>query len=163
MQWLGPRARWLLAALGVVLMSAACGARPAAAGSAQTSRPPATASSAQPSRSPAAATSAQPSSGTALVSGVVEASPGCPVERPGHSCQSRRLVDVQVVARPLPAGVTATTRTRADGRYSLRLQPGRYMLVAAIRQILPRCPPVLVSVTSLAPVSININCDSGIR
>ncbi len=113
--------------------------------------------------SPAAATSSQPSSATALVSGVVEASPGCPVERPGHDCRPRLLGDVQVVARPLPAGVTATTRTRADGRYALRLRQGRYMLVAAMRQVVPRCPPVLVSVTSLAPVSININCDSGIR
>ena len=67
------------------------------------------------------------------------------------------------MARSLPAGVTAITRTHTDGRYALRLRQGRYMLVAAIRQVVPRCPPVLVSVTSLAPVSININCDSGIR
>jgi hypothetical protein len=139
MRRLGPWARWLLAALGVVLMSAACGVRPAATNS------------------------AQPSVSSALISGVVEASPGCPVERPGHSCQPRRLVDVQVVARSVPAGVTATTRTRADGHYALRLRRGRYMLVAATRQVVPRCPPVLVLVTSLAPVSININCDSGIR
>jgi Carboxypeptidase regulatory-like domain len=94
---------------------------------------------------------------------VVEASPGCPVERPGHDCRPRLLGDVQVVARPLPAGVTATTRTRADGRYALRLRPGRYVLVAVMRQVVPRCRTVPVSVTSPAPVSININCDSGIR
>jgi hypothetical protein len=71
--------------------------------------------------------------------------------------------DVRVEARPLSAGVTASTRTSADGRYFLRLRRGRYVLVALTRQIPPRCPHVLVSVTSLAPVRANINCDSGIR
>jgi protocatechuate 3,4-dioxygenase beta subunit len=63
----------------------------------------------------------------------------------------------------MPAGRTATTRTRADGHYAFRLRPGRYVLVAAPGQAIPRCPHVLVSVTSPAPVRININCDSGIR
>jgi hypothetical protein len=71
--------------------------------------------------------------------------------------------DVRVEARSLSAGMTASTRTRADGHYSLRLGHGRYMLVAVPRQALPRCPHVLVSVTSLAPVHANIRCDSGIR
>ena len=78
-------------------------------------------------------------------------------------CQARPLGDVRVEARSLPAGVTATTRARADGHYSFRLGQGRYVLVAVTRQILPRCPQVLVSVTSPAPVRANINCDSGIR
>jgi hypothetical protein len=59
--------------------------------------------------------------------------------------------------------MTASTRTRADGHYSFRLEQGRYVLVAVTRQVVPRCPPVLVSVTSPAPVRANINCDSGIR
>jgi len=63
----------------------------------------------------------------------------------------------------VPAGLTATTRTRADGHYALRLRPGRYVLAAAPMQAIPRCPHVLVSVTSPAPVRVNINCDSGIR
>ncbi len=71
--------------------------------------------------------------------------------------------DVRVEARSLPAGATASTRTRADGHYSLRLRRGRYVLVAMTGQILPRCPHVLVSVTSPAPVRADINCDSGIR
>ena len=98
-----------------------------------------------------------------LVSGVVRASPGCPVERAGHPCASRLLGDVLVVARSLPAGGTATTRTRADGHYALWLRPGRYVLAAETTQVVPRCPPVLVSVTSPAPVRVNVNCDSGIR
>ena len=139
MRWFGPRVRWLLPAAALVLLSASCGVRPAGTGS------------------------AQPSGPVTLISGMVEASPGCPVERPGRLCKSRPLGDIRVEARSLPAGVTASTRTRADGRYSLRLGKGRYVLVAVTRQVLPRCPHVLVSVTPPAPVRANINCDSGIR
>jgi hypothetical protein len=135
----GPRARRLLPVAGLVLLSAACGVHPAATGP------------------------AQPSGPTVLLSGVVEASPGCPVERQDHPCNPRPVGDVRVEARSLPAGATASTRTRADGHYSLRLRRGRYVLAAMTGQILPRCPHLLVSVTSLAPVRANINCDSGIR
>jgi hypothetical protein len=139
MRRLSQQARWLLPAVGLALVSASCGV------------------------GPASTESAQPSGSTALVSGVVQASPGCPVEQHGHACQSRRLGDVQVEARSLPAGVTVRTRTRTDGHYSFRLAPGRYVLVAVTRQVVPNCPHVLVSVASPAPVRANINCDSGIR
>jgi hypothetical protein len=139
MRWLGPGARWLLPAVGLVLVSASCGVRPAATNP------------------------AQPPGSTALVFGVVKASPGCPVERQDHVCQPRLLGDVRVEARLLPGGVTATTRTGADGHYSFRLAKGRYMLVAATGQVVPRCPDVFVSVASPAPVHADINCDSGIR
>ena len=118
-------------------------------------RPPAT-GPAEPSGS------AQPSGATALVSGVVEARPGCPVERPVRLCKPRPVGDVLVEARSL-SGVTARTRTRVDGHYSLRLGQGRYVLVEVARQTLPRCPHVPVSVTSPAAVHANIHCDSGIR
>jgi hypothetical protein len=78
-------------------------------------------------------------------------------------CKPRPVGDVRVEARSLAAGVVASTHTRANGRYSFRLGQGRYMLVAVTRQVLPRCPYVPVSVTSPAPVSANIHCDSGIR
>jgi hypothetical protein len=135
----GPAARWLLPAACLVLVTAACGVHPAATGSA---RPPAS---------------------SALISGVVVARPGCPVEgRHDRFCRPRPLSDVRIEARSLPAGVTAATRTRADGRYALRLRPGRYVLVAVTDQVLPRCPHVVVSVTPPS-VRVNINCDSGIR
>ena len=57
----------------------------------------------------------------------------------------------------------AGARTRADGRYSFRLGQGRYVLVAATGQVVPRCPHILVSVISPAPVHADISCDSGIR
>ena len=139
MRWSGPQARWLLPTAALVLMSAACGVHQAGTGP------------------------AQPSGPVTLVSGVVEARPGCPVERPSRLCQPRPLGEVWVEARSLPAGVTTSTRAQADGHYSFRLGKGRYVLVAVTRQVPPRCPHVLVSVTSPAPVRANINCDSGIR
>ena len=139
MRWLGSRVRWLVPTVGLVLVSASCGVRPAATHS------------------------AQPSASTVLISGALKASPGCPVERQARICKPRPLGDVRVEARSLPAGETASTRTRDDGHYSFRLGQGRYVLVAVTRQVVPRCPHVLVSVTSAAPVRANINCDSGIR
>ena len=138
-RWLGPGAQRLLAAVGLVFVSTSCGVHPAAT------------------------IPAQQSGSTALIFGVVEASPGCPVERQDHACKPRLLGAVRVEARPLPAGVTATTRTRADGQYSFRLARGRYVLVAATGQVVSRCPHVVVSVTSPAPVRADIDCDSGIR
>jgi hypothetical protein len=139
MRQLGSQARWLLPAVGLVLLSAACGM-------------------------PAASTAATQLSGsTALIFGVVEASPGCPIERQDHACNPRPMGDVQVEARSLPARVTASTRTRTDGHYSFRLAQGRYVLVAVTRQVVPRCPHVPVLVAPPAPVRVNIGCDSGIR
>ena len=135
----GSQARWLLPAVGLVLLSASCGVR-------------------------AASTEAtQPSASTALIFGVVEARPGCPVERQDHACKPRPMGNVLVEARSLPARVTASTRTRTDGQYSFRLAQGRYVLVAVTRQVVPRCPHVPVSVASPAPVRVDIDCDSGIR
>ena len=78
-------------------------------------------------------------------------------------CKPRPVSDVRVEARSLSAGVTASTRTRAGGHYSFRLGQGRYVLVTVTGQVFPRCPHVLVWVTSPAPVRASIHCDSGIR
>ena len=143
-RWLVRQARWLLPVVGIVLVSASCGVRSAATASAKPSGP-------------------KPSASAVLVFGVVEASPGCSVARQLHPCAALLLGHVRVEARSLPAGATASTRTGADGRYSLRLGRGRYVLVAVWRQGLVRCSPVLVSVMSLAPMRANIHCGSGIR
>ncbi len=42
-------------------------------------------------------------------------------------------------------------------------QPGRYQLVTLVRQIVPRCPAVTMTVTAGQHVRANIHCDSGIR
>ena len=148
-RWPGSQTRWLLPTVGIVLACASCGVRPAAA----------------PSTEPSSSTphSSTPSGSIALVSGVVETSSGCPVQRLDSRCEARRLGDVQVEARSLSAGVTASTRTSGDGHYSFRLQQGRYMLIVVLRQVVPRCSQVLVSITSQSPVQADIHCDTGIR
>jgi hypothetical protein len=126
-------------AVGLALLSASCGVRQATAG---------------PGRPPGP---------TVLLSGVVQASPGCPVERQGQPCKPDPVGNVLVEARSLPTGVTARTRTSADGHYLLRLRRGRYVLTVTTGQTPTRCPHVHIFVTSLAPVRADIPCDSGIR
>jgi hypothetical protein len=141
--------RRLLLTVGIVLACASCGARPVAGPSSEPS------SSTPPS---------SPSSGSvALVSGVVESGSGCPVQRLDSRCAARRLGNVQVEARSLSAGVTASTRTSGDGHYSFRLQQGRYMLTVVPGQAVPRCSDVMVSITSRSPVQADIHCETGIR
>lgn len=136
--------RRLLPAVGIVLACASCGVRPAAAPSAEPS-------------------SSTPPSSLAVVSGVVETGSGCPVQRLDSRCAARRLGNVQVEARSLSAGVTASTRTGGDGHYSFRLQQGRYMLTVVPGQAVPRCSGVLVSITSQSSVHADIHCATGIR
>lgn len=131
----GRGAARLLLTAGLVLLTASCGAQ---------------------------AGPARPSGPSGRIFGVVEARPGCPVERPIRLCRPRPVDDAKVEARSR-SGATATTRTGADGRYSLRVGHGRYVVSAAARQLPPRCPHVPVSVTARATVRADIRCDSGIR
>lgn len=141
MRRLGQSARSLLPAVGIVLVTASCGVRPA-----PSARPP-----------------AKPPGSVARVFGVVTASPACPVERPGHACAPRPVGHVRVEARNLRTGLTVSTGTSGGGHYSLRLGKGRYVLSVAATKVFPRCPEVIVAVASLAPVRANLQCDSGIR
>jgi hypothetical protein len=135
--------------------------------------PGATASSATPARSATTTTPARsagpgttatrPPGATAVIFGVVQASPACPVDRVYHACGPRPLGHVEVQARSPMGGVMASAPTEADGQYSLWLGPGSYLLVVVITQVFPRCPHVLVSVGSGAAIRANISCDTGIR
>lgn len=138
-RWPSQPTRWLLPAVGILLVTGACGVRPAAR---EQVRPP---------ESPA------------LIFGIVDASPGCPVERPGHACAPRPVGHARVQARDMRTGAIVSTRTSASGHYSLTLNEGRYVLAVTEEQPLPRCPDVIVAVTSRAPVRADIRCDSGIR
>jgi hypothetical protein len=169
---IGPYLRRLLPA-AVVLLTVSCGTSvPGATGPGATV-PGSTATpakSATPGATATPATSAAPSGTatrspgtTAVIFGVVQASPACSVDRVYHACRPRPLGHVEVQARSPSAGVMASALTEADGHYSLRLGPGSYLLVVVITQVLPRCPHVPVSVGSGAAIRANINCDTGIR
>jgi len=164
---IGPYLRRLLPA-AVVLLIVSCGtsvpgatASGASGASAQSATPGATATPAQSAASSGTAT--RPPAATAVISGVIQASPACPADRVYHACRPRPLGNVEVQARSPSAGVTASALTEADGHYSLRLGPGSYLLVVVITQVFPRCPQVPVSVGSGASIRANITCDTGLR
>lgn len=163
----GPCLRRLLAA-GAVLVTVSCGtgapgaAVPAASGAPAGSGAPAASSA--PARSPLpGATATRPPAATAVIFGVVQASPACAADRVYHACRPRPLGDVLVQARSPGARVLASARTEADGHYSLQLRAGSYVLVVVTTQVFPRCPQVLVSAGSGAAIRTDINCDTGLR
>jgi hypothetical protein len=60
----------------------------------------------------------------------------------------------------------AQVRTRGDGRFQIRLRPGRYAVTArpVAGGLLPRCPPSIHATVHPGQYTrIAINCDSGIR
>lgn len=155
----------LLLPAAVVLATASCGVRalhtsvPAASGPpGGTGSPVRSAKSAAPS-----AAARRPPAGTAVIFGVVLASPACPVDRVYHACHPRPIGGAEVQARTAIAGVVATARTGTDGRFTLRIKPGSYLLVVRTPQVFPRCPRALVTLGSGATVRTHINCDIGLR
>ncbi|MDP9483863.1 MAG: carboxypeptidase-like regulatory domain-containing protein [Chloroflexota bacterium] len=97
-------------------------------GLAACSAPAASPSPSPNSGSPGASINASPSAGDVV--GVAGAGPVCPVERPGDpACAPRPVAGaVIVVTRPDGSEVARVT-TAADGRFSLNLPPGDYVLV----------------------------------
>lgn len=131
------------------------------AGYAGSAAPGATATPAA-SASPGA-TATRPPGATAVIFGLVQAGPSCPVDRVYHACRPHPLGDIEVQARLPSTMVAASARTETGGHYSLTLAPGRYLLVVMTAQMFPRCPHVLVSVRSGSAIRANINCDTGLR
>lgn len=96
------------------------------------------------------------------VFGVVLAGPTCPVETADDPCPPRP-VDAAIDAHDADGDVLASTRTDADGHYSLTLAPGSYTVVATTGAGLPICQAVTIIVTPGPPVRADISCDTGIR
>jgi hypothetical protein len=96
------------------------------------------------------------------VSGTVLAAPGCPGPvRLDSPCPPRPLAGARVQAMQA-AGVVATVTTGSDGRFTLRLAPGVYRLVATAAGPLRTAAAVQITVAS-SPVSTNLIVDSGMR
>jgi hypothetical protein len=92
------------------------------------------------------------------VLGVVLAGPTCPVVTPEEPCPPRP-VDAEISAQDGEGAFVASTRTGADGDYSLSLEPGDHTLVADTGAALPFCDPVTVSVPVDRSVRADISCD----
>jgi hypothetical protein len=95
------------------------------------------------------------------IAGRVLLGPTCPVQRNGQRC-----------VRPYQASLTVYTaadhhrvktfRSRRDGRFRVRLAPGRYS-VEATRAGPPRSQPLVVNVHRHRFTHVTISFDSGIR
>ena len=107
-----------------------------------------------------AARTSPPNSG---IRGIVLYGPTCPVERPGHSCE-RPYVANLTFQRAALRGATAHARSGTDGRFSVGLAPGRWLVkVNAGASPYPRASSRVVSVTARHFTSVTIQVDSGIR
>jgi len=88
--------------------------------------------------------------------------PTCPVQRPGQTCE-RPYQAIIVVTRAGTRGVIARVGTSADGRFTVRLLAGRYLVKATGRTAYPRLWSRAVSVTAHRFTLLTVRLDSGIR
>jgi len=106
------------------------------------------------------ATTGRPAGGR--LAGTVTASPTCPVERPDQPCPPRPVAaHVEVFDRS--EQLVASTDAGAEGRFTLTLAPGRYMLTASSGTVFPSCPSLTVEVPAGGEARADIACDTGIR
>jgi hypothetical protein len=127
-----------------------------------------TAPAASTSSSPAPSAGASPSAGN--VTGVATAGPVCPVERPGDSACAARPVGGAVIVVTRPDGTeVARLTTAADGRFSLDLAPGDYILVPQpVNGMMGTAPSVPFTVGPTgqpgpSPTPLQVGYDTGIR
>ena len=90
--------------------------------------------------------------------------PTCPVERlpPDPSCGPKPLATKIAVLRASDRKRMATISSGSDGRFSVRIRPGRYYLRSA-RSGRPYSRPVRVTVRAHRFASVRLMFDSGIR
>lgn len=166
-----PYRRWVLLA-ATVLAAASCGVRaasPGTPGGSPTPSAPATTGSSAPTTSGGTRTTpARPDDSAATVFGIIRINPSCPVDPVRHACSPHPFGNVEVQALAPSAGVAsarvaASAMTSANGRYSLRLKHGSYVLVVVVPGPLPRCPHQPVSIRSATTLRADITCDSGIH
>lgn len=112
---------------------------------------------------------AVPASGSGTgISGRVTSSPTCPVETvpPQPGCAPRGFSARVRVTRVADGKLVARLTTASDGRFRIRLRPGRYRVLArpANGASLPRCPrSQAAKVPRSGYARVAIDCDSGIR
>jgi hypothetical protein len=106
-----------------------------------------------------AAAGSRPDSG---VRGKVVYGPTCPVERPGESCTRPYRATLRVRKRPSQR-LVGTVHSGNDGRFGLRLSPGRYLIVPVSGHPFPRASSVPVRVRAHRFTRVTIAYDSGIR
>lgn len=89
---------------------------------------------------------------------------GCPAQLAEQTCPVRPAEVDLVVTRAGSGETVARASTAADGRFTILLPPGRYVIdLDRPTAPLPRAEPVLVDVRPSALTPTTITLDSGIR
>jgi hypothetical protein len=96
------------------------------------------------------------------IRGYVTYGPTCPVERPGERCERPYDATLRIRVRTTHR-LVVTVRSGGDGRFRVRLQPGRYVIDPVAGHPFPRASPVFVTVRAHRFATATIAFDSGIR
>jgi hypothetical protein len=95
------------------------------------------------------------------IQGEVIIRPVSPVERPGMS--NARPYQARIRVSDAQGRQVAECRSGLDGRFEVRLDPGRYVLRPESDGIYPHAPDQAVTVEKGRVTSVRITYDSGIR
>jgi hypothetical protein len=96
------------------------------------------------------------------VRGLVLYGPTCPVQRAGQTCE--RPYQATIVFRREPSRrIVARGHSGADGRFTVHLRAGRYLVAPRNGVPYPRAQSQTVSVSSHHFTAVTIHFDSGIR
>ena len=99
---------------------------------------------------------------TGGIEGRVLAGPTCPVETEGSPCPPSPWEGTVRATRA--DGSTIETTSDTEGRYSLRLPPGTYVVTAVTEtSSLPTAVPAEVTVDEGPPQVLDLEVDTGIR
>ena len=158
--WLTPG---LLALAGMLLALGACapGGVSASPGQSQVTNP--SSQSTAPATPTQAAGSGNADQGT--LNGTVVAGPSCPIETSDYPCPPKPVPNRQVMIETPDGKIAATPTTDSDGRFSVNLAPGTYVLKVAqgASQLPIQRKPVIVVIVAGKTLSVQIELDSGIR
>lgn len=115
----------------------------------------------------AVALHAQGAERTSAVQGMVSVTPSCPgPQKVGQEPCTSPLAEARLLLQPQgPAtgGQTFRFVANANGRFSQKVPPGRYVLKVEVEGQYPRCPDTRLRVTSAKRTVANVRCDSGMR
>jgi hypothetical protein len=96
------------------------------------------------------------------IPGMVWYGPTCPVQRPNETCE--RPYAAAITIKRQPAGsVAARVRSNANGRFTVRLSAGSYLLEPHSGKPYPRAQSQTVAVHRHQFANVTIRFDSGIR
>lgn len=109
-----------------------------------------------------ARSSSSPGSGDSGIQGTVLLGPTCPVETIEHPCPDRPIV-AEVIVSSTDGRKVAGVRSGDDGRFSVSVPPGDYVITVGELQGIRFAKPLSVRVPDGGFVEVTVSVDSGIR